>query len=115
MSRKVSAVTTKTTTTKDTILTVPTKNTGLWQLMYIISLTGNDTPKVYWYDVSTNTEYFIVGGKNLGAGDFIMLDGNAEVVMQAGDQIRVQNSSTNTVTYVATVEFIPETAVQFQF
>jgi hypothetical protein len=115
MSRKVSAVTTKTTTTKDTILTVPTKNTGLWQLMYIISLTGNDTPKVYWYDVSTNTEYFILGGKNLGAGDFIILDGNTEVVMQAGDQIRVQNSSTNTVTYVATVEFIPETAVQFQF
>jgi len=115
MSRKVSAVTTKTTTTKETILTVPTKNTGLWQLMYIISLTGNDTPKVYWYDVSTNTEYFIVGGKNLGAGDYIILDGNTEVVMQAGDQIRVQNSSTNTVTYVATVEFIPETAVQFQF
>ena len=115
MSRKVSAVTTKTTSTKDTILTVPTKNTGLWQLMYIISLTGNDTPKVYWYDVSTNTEYFILGGKNLGAGDFIILDGNTEVVMQAGDQIRVQNSSTNTVTYVATVEFIPETAVQFQF
>ena len=115
MTRKVSAVTTKTTTTKDTILTVPTKNTGLWQLMYIISLTGNDTPKVYWYDVSTNTEYFIVGGKNLGAGDFIRLDGEAEVVLQAGDQIRVQNSSTNTVTYIATVEFIPETAVQFQF
>ena len=115
MTRKVSAVTTKTTTTKDTILTVPTKNTGLWQLMYIISLTGNDTPKVYWYDVSTNTEYFIVGGKNLGAGDFVRLDGEAEVVLQAGDQIRVQNSSTNTVTYIATVEFIPETAVQFQF
>jgi hypothetical protein len=115
MSRKVSAVTTKTTTTKDTILTVPTKNTGLWQLMYIISLTSNDTPKVYWYDVSTNTEYFIVGGKNLGAGEFIRLDGEAEVVLQAGDQIRVQNSSTNTVTYIATVEFVPETAVQFQF
>ncbi len=28
MSRKVSAVTTKTTTAKETILTVPTKNTG---------------------------------------------------------------------------------------
>jgi hypothetical protein len=115
MSRKVSAVTTKATTTKDTILTVPTKNTGLWQLMYIISLTGNDTPKVYWYDVSTNTEYFIVGGKNLGAGEFVRLDGEAEVVLQSGDQIRVQNSSTNTVTYIATVEFVPETAVQFQF
>ena len=115
MSRKVSAVITKATTTKETILTVPTKNTGLWQLMYIISLTGNDTPKVYWYDSSTDTEYFIVGGKNLGVGEFITLDGQAEVVLQAGDEIRVENSSTNTVTYIATVEFMPETTVQFQF
>jgi hypothetical protein len=114
MSRKVSAVTTKTTTTKETILTVPTKNSGLWQVMYVISLTGNDTPKVYWYDSSTNTEYFIVGGKNLGAGEYILLS-NAEVVMQSGDEIRVQNSGTQTVTYIATVEFVPETAVQFQF
>ena len=114
MSRKVSAVTTKTTTAKETILTVPTKNTGLWQVMYVISLTGNDTPKVYWYDSSTNTEYFIVGGKNLGAGEYILLS-NAEVVMQSGDEIRVQNSGTQTVTYIATVEFVPETAVQFQF
>jgi hypothetical protein len=114
MSRKVSAVTTKTTTTKETILTVPTKNTGLWQVMYVISLTGNDTPKVYWYDSSTNTEYFIVGGKNLGAGEYILLS-DAEVVLQAGDEIRVQNSGTQTVTYIATVEFMPEMTVQFQF
>jgi hypothetical protein len=114
MSRKVSAVTTKTTSTKETILTVPTKNTGLWQVMYVISLTGNDTPKVYWYDSSTNTEYFIVGGKNLGAGEYILLS-DAEVVLQAGDEIRVQNSGTQTVTYIATVEFMPEMTVQFQF
>lgn len=114
MSRKVSAVDTRANATKVTLLTVPTKNTGLWQVMYVISLTGNDTPKVYWYDSSTNTEYFIVGGKNLGAGEYILLS-NAEVVMQAGDEIRVQNSGTQTVTYIATVEFVPETAVQFQF
>ena len=115
MSRKVSAVATRTDATKTTILTVPTKNTGYWKMMYIISLTGNDTPKVYWYDSSSNTEYFIVGGKNLGAGEFILLDGNTEVVLQAGDQIRVQNSGTQTVTYIATVEFMPEMTVQFQF
>ena len=115
MSRKVSAVATRTNNTKVTILTVPTKNTAYWQMMYIISLTGNDTPRVYWYDKSTNTEYFIVGGKNLGAGDFILLDGNTEIVMQAGDEIRVQNTGTQTVTYVATVEFTPEMTVQFKF
>lgn len=114
MSRKVSAVATRTNATKVTILTVPTKNTGYWKMMYIISLSGTETPKVYWYDASTNTEYFVVGGKNLGAGDFILLDGNTEVVLQAGDEIRVQNTGTNTVTYIATVEYVPEQAVQFQ-
>lgn len=114
MSRKVSAVATRSDSTKTTILTVPTKNTGFWQLMYIISLTGTETPKVYWYDKSSNTEYFIVGGKNLGAGDYIILDGNTEVVLQEGDEIRVQNTGTSTVTYIATVELVPEQAVQFQ-
>jgi hypothetical protein len=115
MSRKVSAVVTRTNATKTTILTVPTKNSGLWQMIYIISLTGNDTPKVYWYNKGTNTEYFIFGGKNLGAGDYVLLDGNAEIVIQPGDEIRVQNSGTQSVTYAVTVELIPETAAQFHF
>lgn len=114
MSRKVSAVATRTNATKVTILTVPTKNTAFWKMMYIISLTGVETPKVYWYDKSSNTEYFIVGGKNLGAGDYTLLDGNTEVVLQEGDEIRVQNTGTNTVTYIATVELMPEQTVQFQ-
>lgn len=114
MSRRVSAAATRTNATKVTLLTVPTKNTGLWQLMYIISTAGTETPKVYWYDKSANVEYFIVGGKNLGAGDYILLT-NAEVVLQEGDEIRIQNTGTSSVTYVATVEFVPETAVQFQY
>lgn len=112
MTRKVSAVATRTNATKVTLFTVPTKNTGLWSVMYIISTSGTESPKVFWYDSSTNTEYFIVGGKNLSAGDYILLN-NAEVVLQAGDEIRVQNNGTNSVTYLATVELVPEMAVQY--
>jgi len=112
MSRKISVASTKNTTTKDVLYTVPTKNTALWNLMYIISLTGNSTPKVYWYDKSTNTEFFIVGGKNLGIGEFILLN-QAEVVLQEGDEIRIQNTTTYTVTYVATLELVPNQATQF--
>ncbi len=114
MSRKVSAVDARTNATKVTLLTVPTKNTGIWTTMYVISTAGVETPKVFWYDSSTNTEYFVIGGKNLSAGDYILL-ADKEVVLQAGDEIRIQNTGTNSVTYIATVEFIPETAVQFQF
>jgi hypothetical protein len=114
MSRKVSAVGARTNATKVTLLTVPTKNTGLWTTMYVISTVGTETPKVFWYDASTNTEYFVVGGKNLGVGEYILL-ADKEVVLQAGDEIRIQNAGSNSVTYIATVEFIPETTVQFQF
>lgn len=114
MSRKVSAAATRTSNTKVTLLTVPTKNMGLWQMMYIISTAGTETPKVYWYDKSADTEYFIVGGKNLGAGDYILLS-TAEVVLSEGDEIRIQNTGTSSVTYIATVEFVPEQAVQFQY
>ena len=114
MSRKVSAAATRTSATKVTLLTVPTKNTGYWQVMYIISTAGNDSPQVYWYDKSADVEYKVVGGKNLGAGEFILLDGDATVVLQEGDEIRIQNSGTSSVTYIATIEYVPEQAVQFQ-
>lgn len=112
MSRKISVAATKATTTKDTLYTVPTKNTALWNLMYLISLTSNETPKVYWYDSSSNTEFFVVGGKNLGVGEYVLLS-QAEVVLQEGDEIRIQNTGTNTVTYIATLELVPNQATQF--
>jgi len=112
MARTVSAVATRTTTDKHTLFTVPAKNIGLWNMMYIISLAGNETPKVYWYDSHTSTEYFIVGGKNLGTGEYILLS-QAQVAMQENDEIRVQNTGTNDVTYIATIELRPAEAIQF--
>ena len=56
MARTVSAVQTRagaSATTKTLLYKVPPKNTGLWNMMYIISLVGNETPKVYWWDSTT--------------------------------------------------------------
>lgn len=109
--RKVTAVDTRTNTTKTTLYTVPIKHRANWGLMYIISLTSNDSPSVYWYDSSKNTEYTILGGKNLGAGEYILFNG-AEVILEENDEIRVKNSTTNSVTYVATVEAILNPSTQ---
>ncbi|NCX91985.1 MAG: hypothetical protein EBX03_10440 [Rhodobacteraceae bacterium] len=99
---------------KQVLFTVPAKNTGLWLVKYIISLDGNETPKVYWYDASENQEYLIVAGKNLGTGDSILLDGQAAVAMKENDEIRIQNSGTTySVTYLATIELRPSEAIQF--
>lgn len=115
MARTVSAVNTLTnTTTKTDLFTVPPKNTGLWSMMYIKTLSGNETPKFYWYDASAATEYFIYGGKNLGPTDPPILLSDAHVALQENDVIRVQNSlTTSEVTYIATVELKPAEAIQF--
>lgn len=112
MTRKVTAAITRTVTDKITLYTVPPRNRAEWELMYVISLTGTDTPAVYFYDSSDNTEYQVLGAKNLGAGDYVMLN-NAVLVMEENDEIRVKNSSTNTVTYIATVGLIQNTSVSY--
>lgn len=112
MARTVSAVQTRTDTTKTLLYKVPPKNTGLWNMMYIISLVGNETPKVYWYDSTSSTEYFIVGGKNLGVGEYVLLS-DAHVALKENDEIRVQNTGTNDTTYIATIELRPAEAIQF--
>ena len=112
MSRKISVAKSKTTTAKETLYTVPVKNTGLWQLAYVISTGGTNTPSVFWYDASANVEYLILAGKNLGAGEFVLLS-DAEVAIQEGDEIRVSQSGTSNVTYIFTVELIAAQATQF--
>ena len=112
MSRKISVASTKTTTAKDTLYTVPIKNTGLLTVTYVISTAGTNTPSVFWYDASAATEYLVLSGKNLGAGDFVLL-ADKEVVLQEGDQLKVSQSSTNSVTYIFTVELVANQATQF--
>lgn len=112
MARKITVANTKTTTVKETIYTVPVKNSGLWSVLYVISTAGTNTPSVYWYDASTTTEYLILSGKNLGAGEYLLLN-QAEVVLQEGDEIRISQSGTSSVTYVCTVELVPSLATQF--
>jgi hypothetical protein len=99
---------------KQVLYTVPAKNTANWLVKYIISLDGNETPKVYWYDSSEDEEYLIVAGKNLGIGESILLDGQASVAMQEHDEIRIQNTgTTNSVTYLATLELTSAQTTQF--
>lgn len=112
MAKKTSAVVTRTNTDKYTLYTVPPSNRGEWELLYLVSLTGTDSPSVFFYDSSTDTEYKIFGAKNIGTGDYLLLT-DAVVVMEENDQIRVQNSSTNSVTYIVTVNLIQNIASSY--
>lgn len=112
MARKISLAVTKTTTAEETLYTVPVKNTGLWNLLYVVSTSGTNSPTITWYDASTGNTHYVLGGKNLGVGEFVMLN-QAEVALQEGDQIKVSQSGTSSITYIATIELVPNQSTQF--
>ena len=113
MSRKISVASSRNSdSTNYALYTVPVKNTALWNMLYMISTAGNTSPEVYWYDSSTNTTYPIVAGKNLGTGEYILFN-DAEVALQENDIIYVKNPSATNVTFIATLELVPNQATQF--
>jgi hypothetical protein len=77
MSRKISVGKTKATAAKETIYTVPTKQTALWNLLYVANVGANNkSASVYWYDKSTNAEYAIVN-KTFNTGQVEQWNGGA--------------------------------------
>jgi hypothetical protein len=114
MSRKISVGKTKATAAKETIYTVPTKQTALWNLLYVANVGANNkSATVYWYDKSTNAEFAIVN-KTFNTGAVEQWNGGAYVVMEEGDEIRVaiQDNQT-TFTFIVSVELDPKIAAQF--
>jgi hypothetical protein len=114
MSRKISVGKTKATAAKETIYTVPTKQTALWNLLYVANVGANNkTATVYWYDKSTDAEFAIVN-KTFNTGAVEQWNGGAYVVMEEGDEIRVaiQDNQT-TFTFIVSVELDPKIAAQF--
>lgn len=114
MSRKISVGKTKATAAKETMYTVPTKQTALWTLLYVANVGANNkTATVYWYDKSVNAEFAIVN-KTFNAGQVEQWNGGAYVVMEEGDEIRVAQQDNNTTfTFIASLELDPKLAVQF--
>ena len=114
MSRKISVGKTKATAAKETIYTVPTKQTALWNLLYVANVGANNkSATVYWYDKSTDAEFAIVN-KTFNTGAVEQWNGGAYVVMEEGDEIRVaiQDDQT-TFTFIASLELDPKIAAQF--
>lgn len=113
MSRPHSVGVNLTPATKTTLFTVPTRNIARWSLLYAYN--GTAAAKTYtawWYDSSANTEIPIVYNYPLAAANYLKFDG-AEVILDEGDEIRVQieTGATNATTIV-TVEIEQRSTVQ---
>lgn len=105
--RQVSVGNNLTAATKTTVYTVPTGYYALWTLCYVINHTGNNKHiDVYWYDHSINTEVKVVDNYVLSPSQYLKFDGEAYVVLEEGDQIRVESESASTMSTINTFEVI---------
>lgn len=105
--REVSVGNNLTAGSKTTVYTVPTGYYVKWNLCYISNHTGNNkTVSVWWYDSSANTEITVVDAYQLATTQFLKFDGGAFVVLEEGDQVRIQPEVGSAMSSINTFELI---------
>ena len=105
--REISVGNNLTAAVKTTVYTVPTGYYAKWNLCYLINHTGNNKyVDVFWYDKSTNTEIKVLDNYTLSAGNFLKFDGGAYVVLEEGDEIRIESEAASAMSSINTFEVI---------
>lgn len=82
----------------------PANCVAYMSLLFFANANGTSTVDVEWYRVRYNEEFFIVGGKNMTAGEFVQFS-DGFIVLEAGDEIRVTvAAATPNTDFMCTVE-----------
>lgn len=99
-------------TTKTTVYTVPANHYAKWNLVFAHNTTSSAKwLTVIWYDKSANAEVKIVEQFPLPAKEYLKIDGGAYVVLEEGDEIRLQAEATTT-SCILTFELIQKSATK---
>ena len=79
-------------------------------MLFCVNANGNTTALAKWYKDDTSEEFNLIGGKNLTAGESILLTG-ATLVLESGDELRcvATGNAAPVLDYMCTVTetFIP--------
>jgi hypothetical protein len=99
--------------TKTTMFTVPTRNLAKWSLLFATNHSSSSKWfSAWWYDKSANIEIEVLFQYGLTAKTFIRIDGQAYVMLDEGDEIRVQSETGSNCTCIITVEIEQRSTVQ---
>jgi hypothetical protein len=94
-----------TAATQTTIFTVPTGYYARWTLCYVVNHSGNNKfIDVVWYDSSTATEVHVFDNYVLTATQFVKFNDGAYVVLEEGDQVRLESETGSTMNTINTFE-----------
>ncbi len=96
----------------NTVYTVPKGCKAIATLLMLSNYGGSSKSiTATWYDHSTTTSVTIIGGKSVGAGDFLMFN-QGRMVLDEYDELRVTPEATSTFSVIFTVEIHQNTAYQ---
>ena len=90
-----------------TVYTCPTGYYAKFTVMYIHN-TGGSTKHitVQWFDASANTTLDILTQYDFTSKNYLQFDGNAYIVLEEGDKIKITTQSSSTFSFIATFEQI---------
>ena len=95
---------------KTTIYTVPSQHFAQWDLLYVSNDAGNNKfVSVWWYDKSNNIEIYVIDKYVLSASQFLKFDGNAYVVLEEGDEIRILTEAGSVMSCINSFDINPAT------
>jgi len=88
-----------------TVYTCPRGYYAKFTVMYIHN-TGGSTKHitVQWYDSSANTTLDILTQYNFSSKSYLQFDGNAYIVLEEGDKIKITTESASSFSFIATFE-----------
>jgi hypothetical protein len=88
-----------------TVYTCPTGYYAKFTVMYIHN-TGGSTKHitVQWFDASANTTLDILTQYDFTAKNYLQFDGNAYIVLEEGDKIKITTQSASSFSFIATFE-----------
>ena len=88
-----------------TVYTCPTGYYAKFTVMYIHN-TGGSTKHitVQWFDASTATTLDILTAYDFLSKTYLQFDGNAYIVLEEGDKIKITTQSASSFSFIATFE-----------
>jgi len=71
----------------ETLYVCPANCRAEVSMLFCVNANGNTSALAKWYKADTAEQFNLIGGKNLGTGEFVLLTG-ATLVLEPSDEIR---------------------------
>jgi len=97
-----------TTTDESTIVTIPDGYVAHWNMLFVVNLGGSTNGVGLYVDKADSSRIDILGGGNVSSKDYLLLDGAAVFVLQAGDAIKAYTTSAGDVEFVVTFDLLEQ-------